>query len=88
MKSTTQRFSLRPKNRLYLLNVTKPGEVPAILQQGETVVPAGGAMPGQGARGHTFNISIATPNPAAFADSQGQIAAMLSQAVSRGNRNL
>ena len=24
MKSTTQRFSLRPKNRLYLLNVTKP----------------------------------------------------------------
>jgi hypothetical protein len=24
MKSTTQRFSVRPKNRLYLLNVTKP----------------------------------------------------------------
>jgi hypothetical protein len=24
MKSTTQRFSLRPQNRLYLLNVTKP----------------------------------------------------------------
>jgi hypothetical protein len=24
MKSTTQRFSVRPKNRLYLLNVTMP----------------------------------------------------------------
>src|ERR1700751_4581846 len=26
MKSTTQRFSVRPKNRLYLLNVTSQGE--------------------------------------------------------------
>jgi hypothetical protein len=30
MKSTTQRFSLRPKNRLYLLNVTKPIAVAAM----------------------------------------------------------
>ena len=61
-----------------------PGEVPAILQQGETVIPKGQSASG----GHTFNINIQTPNPGAFKESQGQIAAMLSQAVSRGNRNL
>ena len=60
-----------------------PGEVPAILQQGETVIPRGGA-----AGGHVFNVNIQTPDPGAFRDSQGQIAAMLSQAVSRGQRNL
>jgi hypothetical protein len=58
------------------------GEVPAILQKGETVLPRD-AAPG----GHTFNINIATPNPQGFAESQGQLAAMLAQTVSRGARN-
>jgi hypothetical protein len=60
-----------------------PGEVPAILQRGETVIPVGGA-----AGGHVFNVSIQTPNPAAFADSHGQIMTTLAQAVKRGQRNL
>jgi hypothetical protein len=42
-------------------------------------------MPGGG---HTFNFHIQTPDPAAFKASQGQITAMLSRAVSQGNRNL
>jgi hypothetical protein len=62
-----------------------PGEVPAILQQGETVIPKGQSALGGG---HTFNINIQTPNPGAFKESQGQIAAMLSRAVAQGNRNL
>jgi hypothetical protein len=62
-----------------------PGEVPAILQQGETVIPKGQSAIGGG---HTFNINIQTPNPGAFKESQGQIAAMLSRAISQGNRNL
>jgi hypothetical protein len=64
-----------------------PGEVPAILQQGETVIPKDGSMPaGMGAAGHTFIFQ--TPDPGSFKESSGQIAAMISQAVSRGNRNL
>ena len=62
-----------------------PGEVPAILQQGETVIPKDGRTPGGG---HTIHVHIQTPDPAAFKASQGQIAAMLSRAVSQGNRNL
>ena len=60
-----------------------PGEVPAILQKGETVILRGGAGPG-GA--HTFIFQ--TPDPGAFRESSGQIAAMITQAVSRGQRNL
>jgi hypothetical protein len=64
-----------------------PGEVPAILQQGETVIPKDGSMAaGMGAAGHTFIFQ--TPDPGSFKESSGQIAAMISQAVSRGNRNL
>ena len=59
--------------------------MPAILQKGETVIPKDGKMPGGG---HTFNINIQTPDPAAFKASQGQIAAMLQQVVNRGQRNL
>jgi hypothetical protein len=62
-----------------------PGEVPAILQQGETVIPKGR---GQAGRGHTFNFNIQTPDPGAFKASQSQLAAMISRAVAQGERNL
>ena len=67
-----------------------PGEVPAILKQNEVVDPGDGSVFAKrfGGTGHTFNISIQTPNPQAFTESQGQIAAMLSSAVARGQRNL
>ncbi len=65
-----------------------PGEVPAILQQGEGIVPTSRMQNGASGGGHTFNVNIQTPNPQGFADSQGQIAAQLSQAVARGQRNL
>ena len=50
-----------------------PGEVPAILQQGEGVISkdqmqGGGDLGG----GHTFIANIQTPNPQAFTESQGQ----------------
>ncbi len=65
-----------------------PGEVPAILQQGEGVVSKQQMQNGGAGGGHTFNVNIQTPNPSAFNESQGQIASMLSQAVARGQRNL
>ena len=69
-----------------------PNEVPAILHRGETVrTPAqeaalrqrgdGGVVISPGA------IVIQTPNPGAFAESRGQIEAMLVDAVRRGRRN-
>ncbi len=61
-----------------------PNEVPAILQKGETVIPAGGGVPG----GNTYNTYIQTPNPEAFRQSQGQISAMITRAAGRGQRNL
>ena len=61
-----------------------PGEVPAILQQGEGVVSKEQMQNGGSGGGHTFNISIQTPNPASFTESQGQIASLLSQTVARG----
>jgi|GEM_PF-5672643 len=69
-----------------------PDEVPAILHRGETVrTPAQEAALGQrGEGGVVFNpgaIVIQTPNPGAFAESRGQIEAMLVDAVRRGRRN-
>ncbi len=68
-----------------------PGEVPAILQEGERIIPngqqgQGGASQGRG--GHVFNVNIAAPTPQAFSESAGQIHTVLSQAVAHGERNL
>jgi hypothetical protein len=65
-----------------------PGEVPAILQQGEGVFTQEQMQAGGGRGGHTFITNIETPNPQAFGESHGQITAMLTQAVARGDRNL
>lgn len=69
-----------------------PNEVPAILHRGETVrTPAQeAALRQRGDGGVVFSpgaIVIQTPNPAAFAESRGQIEAMLTDAVRRGRRN-
>ena len=61
-----------------------PGEVPAILQQGETVIPRGGNAPGGGTT-HIWNIQ--TPDVQSFKQSQSQLAALVSRTVAQGNRN-
>jgi phage-related minor tail protein len=71
----------------------KPDEVPAILQRGERVLnrkeartyERGPSARGQGA---VVNVTIQTPNPAAFEASRGQIAAGLARAVQSGMRGL
>ena len=66
-----------------------PGEVPAILEEGETVIPKNGRGGKQGgAQGHTFNFNISTPDRESFRESESQIAATLSRAVGRGQRNM
>lgn len=62
----------------------RAGEVPAILERGETVIPKGGR--GMGGRPIVFNIT--TPDADSFRRSEGQIAAMLTRATQRGQRNL
>lgn len=69
-----------------------PNEVPAILHRGETVrTPAQeAALRQRGDGGVVFSpgaIVIQTTNPGAFAESRGQIEAMLVDAVRRGRRN-
>ncbi|MGE3709137.1 MAG: phage tail tape measure protein, partial [Hyphomicrobiaceae bacterium] len=67
-----------------------PDEVPAILQRGERVLSrdearnygAGGAMP----VAPVVNVTIQTPNPAAFQASRTQVAADLARAVRMGMR--
>jgi Prophage tail length tape measure protein len=67
-----------------------PDEVPAILQRGERVLSrdearnygAGGAMPAA----PVINVTIQTPNPAAFQASRTQVAADLARAVRMGVR--
>jgi hypothetical protein len=50
---------------------------------------AAGAFPtNAGAKSSSIVVNIATPDTAAFGKSQGQIAAMLARAVSRGSRAL
>lgn len=61
----------------------KAGEVPAILERGETVLPKG--MRGGGQQ---IIVNIQTPNPEAFRQSEGQIASMITRAASRGQRNM
>jgi hypothetical protein len=69
-----------------------PNEVPAILHRGETVRTSAqeAALSQRDVSGVTFGpgaIVIQTPNPGAFAESRGQIEAMLADAVRRGRRN-
>jgi hypothetical protein len=69
-----------------------PGEVPAILHRGETVRTSAqeAALRSQGGGEVVFAsgaIVIQTPSPGAFAESRGQIEAMLADAVRRGRRN-
>lgn len=63
----------------------RAGEVPAILERGEEVIPKGGQKASAG-RQIVFNIS--TPDVAGFRQSQGQVAAMVARTVGRGQRNL
>lgn len=63
----------------------RAGEVPAILERGEQVIPKGG-MAASGGRPIVFNIT--TPDVEGFRRSQGQIAAMVARTASRGQRNL
>ena len=65
-----------------------PGEVPAILKEGEGVFTEKQMQNGGAGGGHTFNVNIQTPDPQSFRESSGQIHAMLAGAVARGQRNL
>lgn len=69
-----------------------PNEVPAILHRGETVRTTAqeAALRQRGDGGVVFSpgaVVIQTPNPGGFAESRGQIEAMLADAVRRGRRN-
>jgi len=62
----------------------RAGEVPAILERGEMVVPKERA--GRMGGGIVFNIS--TPDADSFRRSEGQITAMIARATQRGRRNM
>ncbi|MFN3349059.1 phage tail tape measure protein [Pseudorhodoplanes sp.] len=67
----------------------KPDEVPAILQRGERVLSRAEARRyerGGGEAAPIVNVTIQTPNPAAFRASRTQLAADLSRAVQIGMR--
>jgi hypothetical protein len=69
-----------------------PDEVPAILQKGERVLSRReaaefGRGPAEQAPNVVVNFSVTTPEIGAFRQSQGQLSAMLSQAVERGMRH-
>jgi hypothetical protein len=70
----------------------RPDEVPAILQRGERVLSRKEARAYERGdpreRGAVVNVTIQTPNPAAFDASRTQIAAGLARAVQAGMRGL
>jgi lambda family phage tail tape measure protein len=62
----------------------KPGEIPAILERGETVIPKGTSM------GSNVNVvmNITTPDASSFRKSQSQIAAEAARGIQHARRNL
>ncbi|MDY6960308.1 MAG: phage tail tape measure C-terminal domain-containing protein [Pseudomonadota bacterium] len=77
-------FAMAPRFHNGGMPGLRAGEVPAILEKGETVLPKG--QRGSGARPIVVNIQ--TPDIESFRRSEGQVAAMLSRAVSAGRRNM
>ena len=63
----------------------QPGEIPAILQRGEVVLPKGST-----AQSNPVNVimNITTPDAGGFRASQAQIAAEAARNIKRANRNL
>ena len=62
-----------------------PGEIPAILQRGETVLPKDTNMSGMPVN---VVMNITTPDANGFRASQAQIAAEAARNIKRANRNL
>lgn len=62
----------------------KPGEIPAILERGETVLPKNQRMGGAS----TVIMNISTPDANSFRSSQAQIAADAARGIDRARRNL
>ncbi len=62
----------------------KPGEIPAILERGETILPKNQKMGG----GSTVIMNISTPDANSFRSSQAQIAADAARGIDRARRNL
>jgi lambda family phage tail tape measure protein len=62
----------------------KPGEIPAILERGETVLPKNQKMGGAS----TIIMNISTPDANSFRSSQAQIAADAVRGIDRARRNL
>ncbi len=62
-----------------------PGEIPAILQRGETVLPKNSSL-----QSNPVNVimNITTPDTGGFRSSQAQIAAEAARNIKRANRNL
>jgi len=63
----------------------RPGEIPAILERGERVIPRGGD---EGRRGPGVVVNISTPDVEGFRRNRGEIGAQIARAASRGQRNL
>jgi lambda family phage tail tape measure protein len=63
----------------------KPGEIPAILERGEIVLPKGGTR-----MGSPVNVvmNITTPDASSFRMSQSQISAEAARGIQRAKRNL
>lgn len=62
----------------------KPGEIPAILERGETVLPKNQRM----GAASTVIMNISTPDANSFRSSQAQIAADAARGIDRARRNL
>jgi hypothetical protein len=62
-----------------------PGEIPAILQRGEVVLPKGS---NQTSTPVNIVMHIATPYASSFRSSQAQIAAEAARGINRARRNL
>nr|CAX84098.1 similar to phage-related minor tail protein [uncultured bacterium] len=65
-----------------------PDEVPIIAKKGEVVIPQDKLRPGSSDRPVTVVMNITTPDANSFRQSQGQMAAEMARAVTRGRRNL
>lgn len=76
-------FAMAPRFHNGGMPGLRAGEVPAILEKGETVLPKG--MRGGGS---PIIFNVTTPDAGSFRRSEGQIAAMLTRAASAGRRNM
>lgn len=65
-----------------------PDEVPIIAKKGEVVLPQDKPRSGNSDRPVTVVMNITTPDANSFRQSQGQMAAEMARAVTRGRRNL